>query len=175
MNKFTCHWDVWVHPGVYLCLQKELRETQQRLEAAEEKLAELESADSELQKLRKDQEDLLELLTDQDTRLNQLKAQLRALGEKASHTFTTSWVVLFLAHCVSEECLHCPSSPPSHGDWSGSHLRSDKSSETLGSHGSDYRLLWYGIHAVYFGGYLPEFWRCLLEYKNEPHKALVHS
>ncbi|PNF28010.1 General vesicular transport factor p115 [Cryptotermes secundus] len=62
--------------------EKELRETQQRLAAAEEKLAELESADSELQKLRKDQEDLLELLTDQDTRLNQLKAQLRALGEK---------------------------------------------------------------------------------------------
>lgn len=78
---------------VYLLLQKELRETQQRLAAAEEKLAELESADSELQKLRKDQEDLLELLTDQDTRLNQLKAQLRALGEKASHTFTTSWVI----------------------------------------------------------------------------------
>lgn len=62
--------------------EKELRETQQRLAAAEEKLAELESANSELQILRKDQEDLLELLTDQGTRLNQLKAQLRALGEK---------------------------------------------------------------------------------------------
>jgi chaperonin cofactor prefoldin len=63
-------------------LQKELQETRQQLAAAEQKLAELESAGSELEKLRKDQEDLLELLTDQDMRLNQFKAQLRALGEK---------------------------------------------------------------------------------------------
>lgn len=63
-------------------LQKELQETRQQLVTAERKLAELESAGSELEKLRKDQEDLLELLTDQDMRLNQFKAQLRALGGK---------------------------------------------------------------------------------------------
>lgn len=63
-------------------------------------MAELESSDSELQKLRKDQEDLLELLTDQDTRLNQLKAQLRALGEKASHTLPLHELFVFLAQCV---------------------------------------------------------------------------
>jgi hypothetical protein len=49
-------------------------------------LAELVTAGSELEKMKKEQEDLLELLTDQDMRLNQFKAQLRALGEKASHT-----------------------------------------------------------------------------------------
>jgi len=49
-------------------------------------LAELESAGSELEKLRKDQEDLLELLTDQDARLTHFKAQLRALGKKASNS-----------------------------------------------------------------------------------------
>jgi len=56
------------------------------LVAAEGKIAELEFASAELEKMRKDQEDLLELLTDQDTRLNQFKAQLRALGKKASQT-----------------------------------------------------------------------------------------
>jgi chaperonin cofactor prefoldin len=69
-------------------LQKELQETRQQLAAAEQKLAEFESAGSELEKLRKDQEDLLELLTDQDMRLNQFKAQLRALGEKASSSLS---------------------------------------------------------------------------------------
>jgi chaperonin cofactor prefoldin len=73
---------------MYLQLQKELQETRHQLVTAEQKLAELESAGSELEKLRKDQEDLLELLTDQDTRLNQLKAQLRALGEKASNALS---------------------------------------------------------------------------------------
>lgn len=63
-------------------------------------MAELESADSELQIMRKDQEDLLELLTDQGTRLNQLKAQLRALGEKVSHTSPLCESFLFLAHCL---------------------------------------------------------------------------
>jgi uncharacterized coiled-coil protein SlyX len=53
-------------------------------------LAELDSAGSELEKLRKDQEDLLELLTDQDMRLNQFKAQLRALGEKASNSLSNT-------------------------------------------------------------------------------------
>jgi predicted nucleic acid-binding Zn-ribbon protein len=73
---------------VYLQLQKELQETRQQLVTAERKLAELESAGSELEKLRKDQEDLLELLTDQDMRLNQFKAQLRALGGKASNALS---------------------------------------------------------------------------------------
>lgn len=67
-------------------MQRELQETRQQLAATEEKLAELATANGEIEKMQKDQEDLLELLTDQDTRLNQLKAQLRALGEKASYS-----------------------------------------------------------------------------------------
>jgi chromosome segregation ATPase len=89
-------------------LQRELQETQQQLAAAKEKLAELATAGSELKKMQKDQEDLLELLTDQDMRLNQFKAQLRALGEKASHTlplYEASFIYIYGLLCIL--CMKC--------------------------------------------------------------------